>query len=181
MLNQELHRITSTAIIYKKDPSTDSTSSPQAGSGQADFKYLITKRSPTKKAFPNKWTVPGGGLETDDYTQIPQSTAAGQWYYALETALRREIREEVNLEVGFVKYLLDLAFIRPDGMPVIVLSFYAPFKTGEVKLDEDNIEFAWATYEECKNYDLIDGILDEIRMTDEILHGKSEEYIRFVK
>jgi len=66
-------------------------------------------------------------------------------------------------------------------MPVIVLSFYAPFKTGEVKLDEDNIEFAWATYEECKNYDLIDGILDEIRMTDEILHGKSEEYIRFVK
>jgi len=80
--------------------------------------------------------------------------------------------------VGFVKYLLDLTFIRPDGMPVIVLSFYAPYKSGEIKLDEDAVEYAWASYEECKNYDLIDGILDEIRMVDEILNGKSEEEVR---
>ena len=84
----------------------------------------------------------------------------------------------MNLEVGFVKYLLDLTFIRPDGMPVIVLSFYAPYKSGEIKLDEDAVEYAWASYEECKNYDLIDGILDEIKMVDEILNGKSEEEVR---
>ncbi len=28
-----------------------------------DGKYLITKRSPNEKAFPNQWTVPGGKLE----------------------------------------------------------------------------------------------------------------------
>jgi len=93
--------------------------------------------------------------------------------------LRREVREEVNLEMGFIKYLLDLAFIRPDGIPVITLSFYAPYKSGEVKLDEDATEFVWATYEECKKYDLIEGILDEIRMVDEILKGKSEEDVKF--
>lgn len=161
MENKELHRIVSTAIIYK------------------DGKYLITKRSPNKKAFPNKWTVPGGGLETDDYTNTPPTTADGHWYYSLYTSLRREIKEEVNLEVGFIKFLLDLAFIRPDGVPVITMSFYTPYKSGEVKLDEDAVEYAWVTYEEAKNYDLIEGICDEIRMVDEILHGKREEEVRF--
>lgn len=165
MPNQELHRIVSTAIIYKNE--------------DGKIKYLITKRSPAKKVFPNKWTVPGGGLETDDYVNAPPSTAAGQWYYALYTSLRREIREEVNLEVGFIKFLLDLAFIRPDGIPVITMSFYAPYKSGEVKLDADATEFVWATHEECKKYDLIEGIIDEIRMVEEILNGKSEEEVKF--
>jgi len=160
-MNQELHRIVSTAIIHR------------------DGKYLITKRSPTKKVFPNKWTVPGGGLETDDYTKTAPTTQDGTWYFAIETSLRWEIQEEVNLEVGAIKYLLDLAFIRPDGIPVITLSFYAPYKSGEVMLDEDATEFVWATYEECKIYDLIDGILNEIRMVDEILQGKSEEEVEF--
>jgi len=165
MPNQELHRIVSTAIIYKKKGDVN--------------KYLITRRSPHKKVFPGKWTVPGGGLETDDYTNTLPSTSGGHWYYALETSLRREIKEEVSLEIGFIKYLLDLAFIRPDGIPVITLSFYAPYKSGEVKLDKDAVEYTWATYEECKRYDLIAGILDEIRMVDEILKGKNEEEVKF--
>ncbi|KKT24916.1 MAG: NUDIX hydrolase [Parcubacteria group bacterium GW2011_GWA2_43_9b] len=193
MPNQELHRIVSTAIIYKKFPEEflEFPSFSRHGnkflSGLArkykkeggQNRYLITKRSPNKKVFPNKWTVPGGGLETDDYTNTPPSTKDGTWYFALETSLRREIKEEVNLEVDFIKYLLDLAFIRPDGVPVITLSFYAPYKSGEVKLDKDATEFVWATYEECKKYDLIDGILDEIRMVDEILGRKSEEEVKF--
>ncbi len=164
MPNQELHRIVSTAIIHKNEG--------------GEIKYIITKRSPHKKVFPNKWTVPGGGLETDDYTTTP-ANKDGCWYYALSVSLRREVKEEVNLEIGFIKYLLDLALIRPDGIPVITFSFYAPYKSGEVKLDADATEFVWATYEECKKYDLIEGILDEIRMVDEILHGKSEEDVKF--
>lgn len=161
MENKELHRITSTCIIHK------------------DGKFLITKRSLNKKAFPGKWTVPGGGLETDDYTNTPPSTADGQWYYAIEKSLRREIKEEVNLEVDKPKYLLDLTFIRPDNIPVIVLSFYVNYKSGEVKLDDDSVEYAWVTYEEAKNYDLIAGILEEIKMVDEILKGKNPDEVEF--
>ena len=32
-----------------------------------DGKFLIAKRAPTEKAFPNQWTVPGGTLEASDY------------------------------------------------------------------------------------------------------------------
>jgi len=148
--DKELHRVTSTAIIYK------------------DGKYLLIQRSLTKKAFPGKWTVPGGGLEVDDYINLPAS-GAGQWYHAVEKSLRREIKEETDLEVDALNYLVDIAFIRPDGIPVVVLSYWANYKSGEVKLDEDSINYAWVTLEEAKNYDLIEGILKEIETADKIL------------
>jgi len=158
--DRELHRITSTAIIYKN--------------GQ----YLLVRRSLEKKAFPGKWTVPGGGLETDDYINTPKTTK-DHWYFAIENSLRREIKEECNLEVGKIKYLLDIAFIRPDGIPAIILSFYCPYKSGEVKLDEDNIDFVWTTYEEAKKYDLVEGLLEEIEMVDRILKGEDENNIKY--
>ena len=148
--NNELHRISLTAIICK------------------DGKYLITQRNHSKKAFPGKWTVPGGGLQTDDYINTQPTTDAGQWYYAIETALRREIREEVDLEIDRPQYLLDLTFIRPDGIPVIVLSYYCNYVSGKIKLDDDSIDYAWVTLEEAKEYDLIDGIWEEIEMVEKI-------------
>lgn len=153
--DKELHRISLTAIIYNNDG-----------------KYLITKRSLSKKAFPGKWTVPGGGLETDDYTNTKPTTSSGQWYYSLENALRREIKEEVNLEIEKPKYLLDLTFIRPDGIPILVLSYYAKYKSGEIKLDEASIDYKWVTLEEAKEYDIIDGIWEEIEMVEKIINNK---------
>ncbi|OGZ33086.1 MAG: hypothetical protein A2V69_02735 [Candidatus Portnoybacteria bacterium RBG_13_40_8] len=160
--DRELHRITSTAIIYKGD------------------KYLLVRRSLKKKAFPGKWTVPGGGLEVDDYIDTPKTTH-DHWYCGIETSLRREIKEECNLQVGKLKYLLDIIFIRPDGIPAIILSFYCPYKSGEVKLDEDNTDYKWATCEEAKKYDLVEGLLEEIEMVDKILKGENEDNLEYKK
>ncbi len=168
--NKELHRIASTAIIYKAPDQ-------KLGRGK-DFKYLVLCRSLKKKAFPGKWSVPGGGLETDDYINTPKTTK-DHWYFAIEKSLRREIKEECNLEVGKIKYLLDIAFIRPDGMPVIILSFYCPYKSGKVKLDKDQIAYAWVTYEEAKGYDLVKGLLEEIAMVDKILKGEDEDNVQY--
>ncbi len=158
--NKELHRVTSTAIIYKDGPP----------SGEAS-KYLILKRSPSKKVFPGKWTVPGGGLETTDYIDIPKTTADA-WYFVLTDSLRREIREETGLTVGELHYLLDLAFIRPDGIPVLTLSYYGGWQSGEVQLNEENIECQWVNIEEAKSYDLIPGIWEEIEMVDKIIKSR---------
>ncbi len=147
--NKELHRVVSTAIIRK------------------DGRYLIVKRTLDKKVFPGKWTVPGGGLEGDDYINTPKTTADA-WYFAVENSLRREIREEVGLEVEKLNYLLDLVFIRPDDIPVVTLSYYCDWKSGDVKLNEENVDYKWVDFEEAKNYDLIEGLLEEIEMVDKI-------------
>lgn len=63
----------------------------------------------------------------------------------------------------------DVVFVRPDGYPVVTLSYWAPYKSGEVSLCKDLTDHAWVTLEESKNYDLIEGIRDELRMVDEVL------------
>lgn len=163
-VHSDLHRIAITGIIWKLDP--DGTR-----------RYLITKRAMTKKAWPGKWTVPGGGLETSDYMSTEATYAnseSPQWYNAVETTLRREIQEEVGLEVDNIKYLLDLAFIRPDGIPAIVLSFYCRYVGGEVVLDEDATDYAWITAAEIENYDLIQGIDHEIQLVEKSLSAESQ-------
>lgn len=151
-IHDELHRIAVTGIIWRKG-------------NDGKYRYLITKRSPEKKAWPGRWTVPGGGLDVNDYMHgeaTYQNSESPQWYNAVETTLRREIKEEVGVEVEDINYLLDVAFIRPDGVPAIVLSFYCKYASGEVKLDEDAVEFAWITAEEVSSYELIQGIDHEI-------------------
>ena len=115
------------------------------------------------------WTVPGGGLSTDDYINTPKAYGAPQWYNSLESALIREIKEEVNVEIGKPKYLLDLTFINPAGVPCLVISYYAPYISGEVKLDEDAVEYKWVTLAEAKKLDFIKGIYEEIEMVDKLL------------
>ena len=162
-IHNDLHRIAITGIIWKQD-------------ADGSYQYLITKRSPTKKAWPNKWTVPGGGLETKDYIDREPThinSESPQWYNAVEHTLRREIREEVGLEVSDPQYLLDLTFVRPDGIPAIVLSFYCKYESGEVVLDEDATEFAWIKANEVKKYDLISGIDEEIEMVETALQKRA--------
>jgi len=135
-------------------------------------KYLIAKRSENEKAFPGKWSVPGGKLEKKDYAEREADTSAGQWYNILEDLLRREVREETGLEIKNIKYLTSLCFVRPDDIPVVVISLYADHHEGEVVLDEENVEHAWVSAEEAKEYDLIDGILEEIEVVDKLLRGE---------
>lgn len=158
--NKELHRVVSTAIIQK------------------DGKYLILRRNTNKKAFPGRWTVPGGGLMVDDYANSPKTTA-DTWYFAVSNSLKREVKEETGLDVDKLKYLLDMAFIRPDGVPVVTLSYYGDWKAGDVQLNEENIDYRWVTLEEAKDYDLIEGILEEIEMTDRILKGGDPNEVEY--
>ena len=62
-LDPRLHFVAVTAIIEK------------------DGKFLITKRAPNEKAFPNKWTVPGGKFVYNEYQNLPRTSPNfPQWY-----------------------------------------------------------------------------------------------------
>jgi len=149
-MDKELHRIAVTCIIHK------------------DGKYLITRRSLEKKRNPGKWTVPGGGFSTDDYESLPK-TKGNAWYYALTNAVRREVREETGLEIGQPEYLLDLAAGYGDGVPTLVISYFAEYTSGEIVLDTDSIEYAWIIPEDAKNYELVGDLEGEIKTVDDIL------------
>lgn len=138
------HVVSATAIIIK------------------DKKILIAKRN-NEEPFPGKWTVPGGKITTDDYIKT-KPNKDGVWYFAVEGAVKREVKEEVGLEIGPLNYVCEMAFIRPDKMPGLILSYWAYHKKGKVKLEPELVDFAWVTPKEAEKYDLIDGIIDEIRI-----------------
>ncbi|QQG42933.1 MAG: NUDIX domain-containing protein [Candidatus Giovannonibacteria bacterium] len=161
--NQYLHEVAITAIVVKGG------------------KYLITKRSPNKKRWPNLWTVPGGRLETSDYLAMPKDTEH-YWYNVLERTLQREVKEEVGIEIDNIEYVTSLATVHADGSPSLVISCMADWKSGEVNLQEEECnEFTWVSLEEAKNYKLIDGILDELAMAENRRKGKKSEWQRFDK
>ena len=147
MDESKAHYISVTAIVIK------------------DGKYLIAKRSMEEKAFPGLWTVPGGKIEVDDYKSLPKDTGS-HWYNVFENALRREVMEEVGIEIGNIRYLTSLAFFRPDGIPTIVVSFFADYSDGDVVLNDELSEFVWVTLEEAREYEFIEGIFEELEMLD---------------
>ena len=158
--NKYLHEVVITAIIVK------------------DGKYLITRRSENKKRFPGMWTVPGGKLETEDYMNLPKETEH-YWYNVLEKVLKREVQEEVGLEIENIVYVTSLATIHKDGNPSLVISCKADYKSGDVVLqEEENDKYAWVDLEKAKRYDLLDGIYDELVMAENLIKGNRTEWER---
>lgn len=137
-----------------------------------DEKYLITRRSMQKKRFPGKWTVPGGHLEPSDFMDYPKDSEH-YWYNVLEKALTREIKEEVGLTIENVRYVTSLATEHKDGAASIVISCLADYVSGVVQLQEDETDQSvWVTANEAKEYELLDGILDELVMADGLRRGE---------
>ncbi len=148
------HYVVATAIILKEG------------------KYLIAKRAAHEVVSPNEWTVPGGKLNFKDYATRPKDTNV-HWYNIFEELIKREVMEEVGLEIKNLRYLTSLAYVRPDNIPTIIASFFADYTQGEVKLCKDLTEHAWVTIEEAKKYPLIEGIYEELEMLDNHLKGNT--------
>lgn len=73
-IDPRLHFVVATAIIVK------------------DGKFLIAKRAPHEKAFPDKWTVPSGKLVLHEYNHLPKTSPTHpQWYNVDELKLVDDI------------------------------------------------------------------------------------------
>ena len=158
--DQFLHEVAITAIVVKGG------------------KYLITQRSQTKKRFPGMWTVPGGRLEVSDYVGLPKDTEH-YWYNVLEKTLKREIKEEIGIDIANIEYVTSLARVHEDGAPSLVISCVADYVSGEVELQKDEADdHAWVSLEEAEKYDLIEGIYDELVMAEKQQKGFKGEWRR---
>jgi NADH pyrophosphatase NudC (nudix superfamily) len=145
---------------------------------QKQGKMLILQRSANKKRFPGRWTVPGGHLETSDFINEPKDTAE-YWYNVMEKALTREVSEEVGLKIKNIRYVTSLATVHEDGAPSLVISCLADWADGEVKLQpEECQDHAWVDLKDAKQYDLIDGIYDELAMAQDVADGKTLDWHR---
>lgn len=143
---------------------------------ESDGKCLILKRDEREKAHPGKYAVPGGKLEWADLDMSKPTRMNGDIFdyeNAIEKLLQRETLEEAGIEIeDDFKYINNVAFIRPDETPVVLVKFAAKYKSGEVKLEEGAFtDFAWVDGNEVDEYDCIDGIAGEVKKTIELFRS----------
>ena len=87
-LDPRLHFVVVTGIIVKGD------------------KFLIMKRAAHEKAFPNKWTVPGGKLVYHEYSKIPYKTKYPQINYIVDD-VRNVLTYDLQPDIVLVGELLE--------------------------------------------------------------------------
>lgn len=132
-----------------------------------DDRCLILKRSEREAVHPGKWCVPGGKLEWADLDLAKPTRRNGEvldFENAVEDLLVREAREEAGVTVSRdLKYVNSVAYVRPDGVPTLLIKFAAAYESGEISLEEGSFaDYAWVNDEEVKSYDCILGIPEEL-------------------
>ena len=137
---------------------------------ESDRRCLILKRDGREKVHPGKYGVIGGKLEWNDLDLKNPTRTNGDVFdfeNAVEGLLKREAMEEAGVEIhDKLHYINSVAFVRPDGIPVVLVKFAAKYKSGDVVLEKEAFtDFAWVNEEEIENYDCIEGINEEIRQT----------------
>ena len=98
-------------------------------------KYLILHKSDKDDINPNQIDIPGGRMEFgEDFI----------------SALKREIKEELNIEIEIGKPSRVWSLIK-DNLHLIGITFNAQYLTGEIKLSFEHDSYSWVSKEEIAN------------------------------
>lgn len=111
-----------------------------------DNKILVTQRSEQMR-HPLKWEFPGGKLNLDE---------------SEEDCIRREIREELNIEIHIIEKLTPQSFNYGD-IQISLIPFVANYAGGMLKLAEHK-DYLWTRKEKLRDFDWVPAdvlVLDE--------------------
>lgn len=116
---------------------------------EKEGKILIIKRAGSEDCFKEMWDIPGGGMK---FGETP------------EEALKREVKEETNLEIEIVKPVRIWTFFKNNkNTQVIGVTMLCKYKDGRVKLGEEHVDFKWIKPEEIENYNIHEGIKKDVK------------------
>jgi len=107
-----------------------------------DGKILLSRRSFEEKHGAGTWTIPGGKLEFNNEHE------------ALEKAVKREVMEEVGIEIeNKMTILVNNTFEHiEDGIKVLAIVFLCKYKSGIAKPLEDTIDVIWIGKDEVDEF-----------------------------
>jgi len=109
---------------------------------------LLLKRSLGPHWMPGKWALPGGHIEEGETP--------------LDAAIR-ETKEETNLDIDQVKEL---------GKREQVMIYYTASYSGDIEIDFEHTDWAWASSDQLTNYDVTPNLKDNIELA---LKKKAQE------
>jgi 8-oxo-dGTP diphosphatase len=112
-------------------------------------RYLAVQRS-EKMNLPLKWEFPGGKLEPNE---------------TVEQCIKREIKEELNIEITLVQQLTRTSFNYPN-IDVVLIPYLATLESGNLTLKEHK-QYRLLTKEELNSIDWAEA---DLPIVNEIQH-----------
>jgi 8-oxo-dGTP diphosphatase len=111
-------------------------------------KFLLVKQA-KGAAHEGLWAFPAGRVEDNE---------------SLEDALRREVKEETNLDISQIKFL-EVVKVKDENMGIDaeVYVFECRHQRGNPKPESDVEEFKWVTIEEIEKFEMRPGMLRMIK------------------
>lgn len=113
-------------------------------------KILIAQRGRSKR-FGWKWEFPGGKVRADETP---------------EDCLRREIKEELNLEIQVEKHFCTTHHQYPDFY-IELIAFWCSIVGGKMKL-VDHEQVLWVTVSEMNQYTFVEADLNVISALEKV-------------
>ena len=109
-----------------------------------EHKILIAQRGRTKR-FGRQWEFPGGKAKSGETP---------------EACLRREIREELNLEIQVEEHFCTVHHRYPD-FHIELMAFWCSIVGGSLQLEEHE-QVRWVTVPEMEQYNFVEADLNVI-------------------
>ena len=113
---------------------------------RADGAVLLIRRSPRSRTDPGRWDLPGGKMDFGE---------------RLADALAREVREETGLRVGNARPFFVTQFTR-EPFWVTCVTFLCDDVSGEIRLSDEHIEYAWVPLSELPGRDYSRAIWEQL-------------------
>ena len=112
-------------------------------------KFLILKKAPDDRNYPNCWSFCSGFVKE---------------FEPAEDSCLREIKEETSLNAKIVKTgkIIEVIDEKNNKKWVIAVYLCEADKT-DVKLCHENVEFKWVTKEELENYPFVPGLSKDLK------------------
>lgn len=118
--------------------------------------YLICRMPKDRGVFPDQWGLAGGGIEEGE---------------RMETALHRELREELGIEIGDIKPLFfkdgqhrkTFADGSQHEVYMIFLIFSCRAASSELKLSPEFMDYAWVERDSLGDYNLNSATIETFR------------------
>lgn len=111
-----------------------------AGLIKVNDKYLIAKRSMGKTTASLKWEFPGGKVNPGEDEEM---------------ALKRELMEELSINVDVGKYLCEYTKVFPERNIHIKL-YECNYIDGDIFINHEHTDYKIVDFEDIKNFDLVD-------------------------
>ena len=112
-------------------------------------KILLIVKSNSEKMNPNTVDIPGGRL---DFGEMP------------EESLKREIIEEVGLDVEILGILRCWSFIKKEkNFQLVGVTFLCNYRSGNVALSDEHTSFLWVEPREIIEGDYSSWLKDEVK------------------